>query len=315
MPRAFISYSYDSPNHKQWVTDFAARLRGDGVETILDRWELEPGDQLPAFMERAVRENDFVLIVCTPRYKERSDSRTGGVGFEEDIMTAEVLTAGDQRKFKPVLRSGEWASAAPTWLKGKVYVDLRGEPYSEEQYAELLGSLLGTRPKAPPVKRRQPTSSIPSTPAAAPAAKITDKEAEGFDPIKIIGVIEDEIGHPRNDGTRGSALYEVPFKLSRTPPADWAELFIRNWNQPPQWTSMHRPGIAEVYRDRIVLNGTTMDEVQRYHRDTLKLALDETNKIYSEHVARELQHERAATKERDEHERAARDAAKKIRFD
>jgi hypothetical protein len=41
----------------------------------LDQWELQPGDQLPAFMERAVRENDYVLIVCTPLYKRRSDER------------------------------------------------------------------------------------------------------------------------------------------------------------------------------------------------------------------------------------------------
>lgn len=78
---------------------------------------------------------------------------------------------------------------------------------------------------------------------------------------------------------------------------------------------MHRPGIAEVYGDRIVLNGTTIEEVQRYHRDTLKLALDETNKVYSAHVARKLQHEQLAKKQREEHERAVRDAAKKIRFD
>src|SRR5579885_512356 len=153
-PRAFLSYSYDGPEHREWVLNLATRLREDGVETILDKWELEPGDPLPQFMEKAVRENDFVLIICTPRYKERSDRRIGGVGYEEDIITAEVFTDRNQRKFKPVLRTGEWDEAAPTWLRGKVYVDLRGEPYSEEQYQDLLQSLLGTRPKPPPVRSR-----------------------------------------------------------------------------------------------------------------------------------------------------------------
>ena len=36
-------------------------------------------------VERAIRDNEFVVIVCTPRYKRRSDAREGGVGYEEDI--------------------------------------------------------------------------------------------------------------------------------------------------------------------------------------------------------------------------------------
>jgi TIR domain len=150
-PCAFLSYSHDGPEQRRWVLELATRLRRDGVETILDQWELEPGDHLPEFMEKAVRENDFVLIICTPSYKERSEQRIGGVGYEGDIMTAEVLTARNLRKFKPVLRSGEWNEATPTWLMGRVYADLRGDPYSEEHYRELLQSLLGIRPKRPPV--------------------------------------------------------------------------------------------------------------------------------------------------------------------
>jgi hypothetical protein len=40
---------------------------------------------------------------------------------------------------------------------------------------------------------------------------------------------------------------------------------------------MHRPGIARVYGDRIILDGTTMEEIERYHAKTLKLALEKTN--------------------------------------
>jgi hypothetical protein len=35
---------------------------------------------------------------------------------------------------------------------------------------------------------------------------------------------------------------------------------------------MHRPGIAILTGDKVYLNGTTVEEVQKYHRDTLKLA-------------------------------------------
>ena len=125
-PKAFISYSWDDDAHKEWVKQLATRLRADGVDVTLDRWHAAPGDQIPAFMERAVRENDFVIAVCTPRFKERSDGRGGGVGYEGDIMTAYAFTGGDKRKFIPVLRRGSWIEAAPTWLLGRAKIDLSG---------------------------------------------------------------------------------------------------------------------------------------------------------------------------------------------
>ena len=143
-PKAFMSYSWDGKDHEDWVRGLAAKLRGHGVEVTLDQWSLAPGDQLPQFMETAVRANDFILIVCTPRYKQKSDDRQGGVGCEGDIMTAEVLNGQNRRKFIPILREGEWKDAAPSWLAGAFYVNLRGNPYSEEMYEVLLNNLHGT---------------------------------------------------------------------------------------------------------------------------------------------------------------------------
>ena len=36
---------------------------------------------------------------------------------------------------------------------------------------------------------------------------------------------------------------------------------------------MHRPGIASVEGDEILLNGTTIEEVRDYHRKTLNLCI------------------------------------------
>jgi hypothetical protein len=71
-------------------------------------------------MEREIRENDFVLVVCTPKYKTKSEARIGGVGYEGDIMTAEVLANQNHRKFIPVLARGAWIEAAPSWLVANV---------------------------------------------------------------------------------------------------------------------------------------------------------------------------------------------------
>lgn len=86
-PSVFISYSHDSDDHRDWVESFASELRKHGVKTVLDQWDLELGDNIPFFIETAIRENDFTLVICTPRYKEKSESREGGVGYETYIIT------------------------------------------------------------------------------------------------------------------------------------------------------------------------------------------------------------------------------------
>ena len=110
-PKAFVSYSWDSEIHKLWVQWLATKLREDGVDVTLDRWHAIPGDMLPKFMETAIETSNFVLIVCTPNYRQRSDNRRGGVGYEGDIITGEVFTHQNQRKFLPILREGCWESA------------------------------------------------------------------------------------------------------------------------------------------------------------------------------------------------------------
>jgi hypothetical protein len=309
--KAFVSYSWDAPEHKEWVRTLAARLRGDGVDVTLDQWHVVPGDQLPKFMEEQVRESDYVLIVCTPRYKARSDGRQGGVGYEGDIMTAEVLTTRNQRKFIPLLRAADWTDAAPSWLSGKYYLDFTGDPYSEHSYEDLISTISGTRPKAPPIGK--PTKKIRNS-APRQSVDATDNPAQS-DEIRIVGVIVDEVGTPRGDGTRGSALYRVPFQLSRRPPSDWSELFVHYWDRPPSFTTMHRPGIASVQGDQVILDGTTIEEVQKFHRDTLILACNEANKAYADLLARRAAEEERELKKLEHHRRTVEDIADKIHFD
>jgi nucleotide-binding universal stress UspA family protein len=282
MKKVFISYSWDNDEHKKWVRDLAARLRSDGIDVTLDQWHLVPGDQLPEFMERAIRESDYVLIVCTHKYKDRSDKRQGGVGYEGDIITAEFMTTRNQRKFIPLLRQQSWRDSAPSSMAGKYYIDLSSSPYSEKAYDDLQTTILGTREKAPPI-------GIAKNGTASTNTHYKDDEAKspiGFEPIQITGIIADQVGMPRNDGTEGSALYRIPFRLSQRPPHEWAEIFIHNWNHPSRFSSMHRPGIASIVGDTVILDGTTIEEVKDYHRDTLVLVTQETNKAYKELVER-----------------------------
>ena len=273
MPNIFISYSWDSESHKDWARLFADRLIENGIDTYIDQYDAHPGDRLPHFMEQSIIEADYVLIVCTPNYKKKADSRTGGVGYEGHIISGELFSKGNERKFIPIIRKGDEKTSIPNYLKGKYFIDMREGSQYETQFNDLLMTIKGQR-KKPSVRRFTAASNHP----------VFVQENNPDEPIHILGVITDEVTTPKMDGTLGSALYRIPFRLSRIPSALWRELFIHFWNDPPQWSAMHRFGIASVHGDEIVLDGTTMEEVRDYHRDTLKLCVEEANKAERKHI-------------------------------
>lgn len=306
-PTTFISYVWESVDLKNWVKELATQLRQNGIDAKLDQWEVVPGDQMPHFMEKSVRENDYVIIICTPKYKTKSENRIGGVGYEGDIMTAEVLQNANHRKFIPILKSGTKETSIPSWLQGKYFVDLSNDHHFEQNFEDLITTLLNVRETAPSL------GNIPNKYNKATTKQIDEpiKEEE----IKIKGILIDEVSLPLNDGSRGSALYKIPFELNKRPDYEWIDLFIQAWNRPSRFTSMHRPGIASVYGNKIVLDGTTIEEVEKYHKDTLKLAFETANNTLKEIKLRKKLREEAEKKREEEHKKAIKDISKRINFD
>jgi hypothetical protein len=153
-PSAFISYSWDSPEHREWVIALATKLREKGIEVTLDHWHLPLGADKTLFMERAVQESDHVLLICTPKFKEKADGRLGGVGWEASIVTGELANYLTQTKFIPILREGSFATTMPRWITNRVGVDLNGEPYSNDEFERLLRDLHNEAVTPPPIGPR-----------------------------------------------------------------------------------------------------------------------------------------------------------------
>lgn len=133
--------------------------------------------------------------------------------------------------------------------------------------------------------------------------------------IKMVGIDVDGVGQPRNDGTPGSALYEVPIKLSVTPSELWAEIAVKTWDSPPSYTTMHRPGIASVVGDHFILDGTTVDEVESHHAKTLKLVVEKTNELVRDAEERDRLEEDRLKREAEAHTENVETVAKRIKFD
>jgi hypothetical protein len=158
IPTVFISYAWEK-DIKKWVAELATRLRNDGIDARIDQWDTVLGDHLTQYMETAIRENDFVVIICTPTYKLKADARTGGVGYEGQIITAEVFERSNHRKFIPILRKGDWARSAPSFLASKLYCDMRFKPWNKP-YNQLLRTLHGAATVPPPVGSTPPSVAL-----------------------------------------------------------------------------------------------------------------------------------------------------------
>jgi len=157
-PRVFLSYSWDSEAHRRWVLKLAADLIRSGVHVLVDEWDLPDfNDDLHLFMESGIRDSDFVLLVCTPRYAERANARKGGVGVESAIITGEFYEAAKAGKFLPIIRkrARHQANSAPSYLKTRYAIDFTDDPSYRAKLDELLRRLFGQprfrRPELGPI--------------------------------------------------------------------------------------------------------------------------------------------------------------------
>jgi hypothetical protein len=70
-PKVFISYSHDSLAHADRVRELSDRLRADGIDCTIDQYEVLPPGGWPRWMDKQIRDADFVLMVCTETYYRR----------------------------------------------------------------------------------------------------------------------------------------------------------------------------------------------------------------------------------------------------
>lgn len=159
-PEVFISYSHDSQEHKLWVLNLATRLRANGVDAILDQWDLGPGGDLPHFMEQSISRSARVLMVCTERYVYKANAGTGGVGYEKMIVTSDLVARIGSNKVIPIVRQSG-SPTLPIFLGSKVYIDLSTADKFETGFDQILRELLNA-----PLFQKPPLGAAPTLASA-----------------------------------------------------------------------------------------------------------------------------------------------------
>jgi hypothetical protein len=149
-PKVFSSYSHDDDAHKGWVLALCDRLVRNGVDVVLDQWDLTLGRDLPRFMEQGLTQADRVLAVCTGTCVSKANAGNGGIGYEKMILTAQLMKDTSSDRIIPIVRRSDGFDPVPTFLSSRLYIDFRDDSQFEAHYAELLREIHGQKLKPRP---------------------------------------------------------------------------------------------------------------------------------------------------------------------
>ena len=149
-PVVFISYSHDDDEHSAWVEVLAGHLRQHGVDVIFDKWDLHLGKDLRFFMEHGLSKSRKVICVCSEKYVAKFNAGTGGVGYESNIITQDLLRHATLEYVLPIVRNNYTKTPTPIALGTKLYIDFSDESKYWDNYRHLLETIYErTRDKIP----------------------------------------------------------------------------------------------------------------------------------------------------------------------
>ena len=162
-PTVFISYSHDSKEHQDRVLELSNKFRSQGIDCSLDQYEDSPPEGWPKWMDRQVKNSDFVLIVCTQIYYNQvigSDEKGMGIKWESTLIYQQLYNAGSNNtKFIPIIFNDGAFENVPEPLQGATLYNVD----NPNEYDKLYWRLRGVKSKKPelgklrqlPVKERK----------------------------------------------------------------------------------------------------------------------------------------------------------------
>lgn len=181
MPRVFISYTHDTPDHKATALTLSNRLRAGDVDCMIDQYIESPRRGWPNWCLEQIEESQFVLVVCTDAYLRRLTGKEApGVGrggiWEGFVMTQEIYNSqASNDKFIPILFSESHANSIPVFLAGVTRYDLSQQDGFERLYRRLTDQPWITMP---PLGERQNLPSRDSLDQAGQIPTIENRAAK-----------------------------------------------------------------------------------------------------------------------------------------
>ena len=255
VPVVFISYSWDSELHKEWVLNLSKDLRERyRVYTLLDRYNCG-GDDLITFMQKGLKRADRVLLIGTPRYLEKlENSKGGGAKFEDQIITISLYQKMDSQKFIPVLREGSFSESFNLLLGNRVGYNLSDDGRYEEELQDLAADLWGQPMNQAPILGPKPNFT-PASQVLQPAKPETPQDfatlVKMYLPNQAARIILDDLIEKEADNAYKKINQQADYRLSLT-----TEIFNR-------FNEIHQEAISNLLQTVVpIVRYGTIEQAQ-----------------------------------------------------
>jgi len=132
--------SHASEDKPRFVDNFAQKLRADGVDAWLDKWEMLPGDSLvDKIFEEGLKEADAVIAVLS----QFSISKRW---VKEELNASVVSRISKGTRIIPVVLDG---CEVPEALRTTLWEPISDTANYDRSYKRILASIFGTTLKPP----------------------------------------------------------------------------------------------------------------------------------------------------------------------
>lgn len=137
-PRVFVSHA--SEDKERFVNRFAARLRENGVDAWLDKWEMLPGDSLvDKIFEEGLKGAQAVIVVLSRASVEKPWVR-------EELNAAFVKRVNTGSKLIPVVIDD---CTVPEALQSTLWQRIENLESYQASFDRILAAIFGTSDKPP----------------------------------------------------------------------------------------------------------------------------------------------------------------------
>ena len=117
--KAFVSYSWDSASHRDWVNNLVATLRSTyGIDASFDGMLLRTN--LNRMMVEQIQNADKIIIVLTKEYAKKAEAFHGGVGTETQLLLNYIMKRPEKLIF---IKREE--TDIPLCFEGFEYIDFK----------------------------------------------------------------------------------------------------------------------------------------------------------------------------------------------
>lgn len=139
--KVFVTYAWENDEHNERVMSFTDFLRKKGYDAFMDRMKSEDESAIDfnKMMITGIQDADKVVIVLSPRYKEKADNFHGGVGTEYRVILEEIKTKVNKFIFVS-FGSHSIGEISPTGNGGREVLDLKRDQ-DENSFNSLFAKL------------------------------------------------------------------------------------------------------------------------------------------------------------------------------